>query len=93
VRNGKLGPDSGLLAAANIRDHSTSRVTPKAVIELRIKYAIIGELSYLATLQKNGGDVMNTQVEEAKIIVKTKLPRALVGGFVGTVLFTLLGCS
>ena len=34
---------------------------------------------------------MNTQVEEAKIIVKTKLPRALVGGFVGTVLFTLMG--
>ena len=34
---------------------------------------------------------MNTQVEQAESIVKSKLPRALVGGFVGTVLFTLMG--
>ena len=34
---------------------------------------------------------MNTQVEQAESIVKSKLPRALFGGFVGTVLFTLMG--
>jgi hypothetical protein len=34
---------------------------------------------------------VNTQVEQAESIVKSKLPRALVGGFVGTVLFTLMG--
>ena len=34
---------------------------------------------------------MKTQVEQAESIVKSKLPRALVGGFAGTVLFTLMG--
>lgn len=34
---------------------------------------------------------MNTQVEQAENVVKSKLPRAFVGGFVGTVLFTLMG--
>ena len=34
---------------------------------------------------------MNTQVEQAESIVKSKLPRALAGGFVGTVVFTLMG--
>ena len=34
---------------------------------------------------------MNTQFEQAESILKPKLPRALVGGFVGTVLFTLMG--
>ena len=34
---------------------------------------------------------MNARVEQAESIVKSKLPRALVGGFVGTVLFTLMG--
>jgi hypothetical protein len=34
---------------------------------------------------------MNTQVEQAENIVKSKLLRALAGGFVGTVLFTLMG--
>ena len=34
---------------------------------------------------------MNTQVEQAENIVKTMLPRALIGGFVGTLLFTLMG--
>ncbi len=34
---------------------------------------------------------MNTQVEQAESILKSKLLRALVGGFVGTVLFTLMG--
>jgi hypothetical protein len=34
---------------------------------------------------------MNTQVEQAESIVKSKLLQALVGGFVGTVLFTLMG--
>jgi hypothetical protein len=33
VRNGKLGSDSGLLAAANIRDHCTSGVAPKADVQ------------------------------------------------------------
>ena len=34
---------------------------------------------------------MNTQVAQAENIVKSKLLRALAGGFVGTVLFTLMG--
>ena len=34
---------------------------------------------------------MNIQVEQAESLVKSKLPRALIGGFVGTVLFTLMG--
>ena len=34
---------------------------------------------------------MHTQVGQAENIVKSMLPRALVGGFVGTVLFTLMG--
>ena len=34
---------------------------------------------------------MNTQVAQAENIVKSKLLRAFVGGFVGTVLFTLMG--
>jgi hypothetical protein len=34
---------------------------------------------------------MNTQVAQAESLVKSKLPRALIGGFVGTVLFTLMG--
>ena len=34
---------------------------------------------------------MNTQIEQAENIVKSKLPRALAGGFVGTVVFTLMG--
>ena len=34
---------------------------------------------------------MNTQFEQAESILKPKLPRALAGGFVGTVLFTLMG--
>ena len=33
VRNGKLGSGSGLLAAANISDHCTSGVTPKADVQ------------------------------------------------------------
>ena len=43
VRNGKLGPDSGLLAAANIRNHCTSGVTPKADIQnfsLNFRYVL-----------------------------------------------------
>ena len=34
---------------------------------------------------------MNTQVGQAKSLVKSKLPRALIGGFIGTALFTLMG--
>jgi len=34
---------------------------------------------------------MNTQVAQAENIVKSKLLRALAGGFFGTVLFTLMG--
>jgi hypothetical protein len=33
VRNGKLGPDSGLLAAANISDQCTSGVIPKSDVQ------------------------------------------------------------
>jgi hypothetical protein len=33
LRNGKLGSDSGPLAVANIRDHCTSGVTPKADVQ------------------------------------------------------------
>ncbi len=34
---------------------------------------------------------MNTQVEQAESLVESKLLRALIGGFIGTVLFTLMG--
>ena len=33
ARNGKLGAGSGLLAAANIREHCTSGITPKADVQ------------------------------------------------------------
>ena len=51
VRNGKLGADSGPLAAANIRDHCTSGVASKADIQdfsFNFRYVLYSDLQIQA---------------------------------------------
>ena len=50
LRNGKLGSDSGPLAVANIRDHCTSGVTPKADVQdfsLKVRKVLEDDILWL----------------------------------------------